>query len=401
VSAATTLNLGDVAVFIRGINFKPEDVVPVGTPGTVACLRTKNVQSELDLSDVWGVRDTFVKRDDQYLQVGDVLLSSANSWNLVGKCCWVPELPWRSSFGGFVSVLRADRTKVEPRFLYRWFASDRIQTTVRSFGQQTTNISNLNIDRCLNLLFPSFPLPQQRRIAEVLDRADALRIKRRASLARLDTLTQSIFLDMFGDPATNPKRFSQVTLGDVVKVIGGYAFKSNDFASEGKAVVRISNLDQDGINFSAIARIPESKLGKGAAFKISPGDILIAMSGATTGKLGVVPMECREELYQNQRVGNCRITDTSRIHRDFLLGMLRSDFYQHYLWKLAWGAAQPNVSGGQLQSAIVPLPPLPLQNEFASRIETVERLASSNRVSLAQFDALFASLQDRAFRGEL
>ncbi len=129
-----TVTLGDVAEFVRGINFKPEDVAPMGTPGTVACMRTKNVQAELDLSDVWSVGEQFVRREDQFLQAGDVLVSSANSWNLVGKCCWIPELPGRAGFGGFVSVLRPQRTKVEPRFLFRWFSSNRIQTTLRSFG---------------------------------------------------------------------------------------------------------------------------------------------------------------------------------------------------------------------------------------------------------------------------
>src|SRR5438552_8818491 len=107
-----TVALGDVAEFVRGINFKPDDVVPTGTPGSVACLRTKNVQAELDLSDVWSVGEQFVRREDQFLQAGDVLVSSANSWNLVGKCSWIPELPGRASFGGFVSVLRPHRAKV-------------------------------------------------------------------------------------------------------------------------------------------------------------------------------------------------------------------------------------------------------------------------------------------------
>ena len=205
MTASAVVELGDVAVFVRGITFKPDDVVPVGTPGAAACMRTKNVQAELDLSDVWGIPESFVRRDDQYLVPGDMLVSSANSWNLVGKCCWVPSLPWRSTFGGFISALRPNPVKVDPRYLFRWFASDRTQATVRSFGQQTTNISNLNVERCLKLKLRLPPLPEQRRIVEILDKADALRAKRRAALAQLDTLTQSIFLDMFGDPATNPK----------------------------------------------------------------------------------------------------------------------------------------------------------------------------------------------------
>jgi type I restriction enzyme S subunit len=93
VSATQTVALGEVAEFVRGINFKPDDVVPTDTPDAVACMRTKNVQAELDLSDVWAVGQQFVKRDDQFLRTGDILVSSANSWNLVGKCCWIPDLP--------------------------------------------------------------------------------------------------------------------------------------------------------------------------------------------------------------------------------------------------------------------------------------------------------------------
>ncbi len=251
------------------------------------------------------------------------------------------------------------------------------------------------------LEIPLPPLAEQRRIAEVLDRAEALRAKRRAALAQLDSLTQSLFLDLFGDPATNPKGFPKVELGQVVKLVGGYAFKSEDFAAEGNAVVRISNLTGDGIDLDGIARIPDEKLGKGVGYKIHRGDILIAMSGATTGKLGVVPLELSEDLYLNQRVGNYRIRDAARIQREFLIGLLRSPFYQRFLWQLAAGVAQPNVSGWQLESAVVALPPIPLQREFARRVTAVEALKTAQGASLAELDALFATLQHRAFRGEL
>jgi type I restriction enzyme S subunit len=251
------------------------------------------------------------------------------------------------------------------------------------------------------ILIPLPPLPEQRRIAEVLDQAEALRAKRRAALSHFDSLTQSLFLDLFGDPATNPKHWPKVELGQVVKLVGGYAFKSEDFTAAGNAVVRISNLTGDGIDLTDIARIPDEKLGKGVGFKIQPGEILIAMSGATTGKLGVVPLELGEDLYQNQRVGNYRICDAERIQREYLLGLLRSTFYQRFLWQLAAGVAQPNVSGWQLESAAVPLPPVELQREFARRVTAVEKLKTAQRKSLAELDALFASLQHRAFRGEL
>jgi type I restriction enzyme S subunit len=266
------------------------------------------------------------------------------------------------------------------------------------FGSATNYIRMVNFE---SYEIPIPPEPDQRRIAEILDRADSLRAKSRAALAEVDSLPQSIFLNMFGEPGVNPKAWPKSELGKFVKVLGGYAFKPEDFAAEGSPIVRISNLTRDGIDLAGIARIPDDRLGKGVGFKIQPGDILIAMSGATTGKLGVASLKLSEDFYQNQRVGNYRITDANKMHRGYLLELLRSTFYQRFLWQLAAGVAQPNVSGWQLESAVVPLPPIELQREFARRVAAVEKLKAAQRASLAELDALFASLQHRAFRGEL
>ena len=208
--------LNDVAHFIRGVTFKPEDVVPIGTPGSVACMRTKNVQTTIDLADVWALPSVLIRRDDQLVAPGDLLVSTANSWNLVGKCCWVPTLPWPTTFGGFISVLRPDAGMVYPRYLFHWFGSQHTQETVRSFGQRTTSISNLNIERTLALAIPLPPLAEQRRISELLDKADALRIKRRAALIQLDSLSHAAFVELFGDYNRQPDRWPIVRLGELV-----------------------------------------------------------------------------------------------------------------------------------------------------------------------------------------
>ncbi len=259
--------LGDIAQFIRGINFKPDDVVPLGTEGSVACMRTKNVQSELDLTDVWAVAEGFVRREEQLLQAGDILVSSANSWNLVGKCSWIPELPWRASFGGFVSVLRANPAHVDARFLYQWFAWEHTQALLRSFGQKTTNISNLNIDRALALKLPLPPVEEQRRIAAILDQAETLRTQRRTALALLDSLTQSLFLDMFGDAETNKMGFQISTLGSAIKLKSGNFLPASQMADKGQFPVYGGN----GIN------------GKHDEFMFEEPKIVIGRVGAYCG----------------------------------------------------------------------------------------------------------------------
>lgn len=401
MTPSAVVELGDVASFIRGITFKPDDVVPVGTPGSAACMRTKNVQAELDLSDVWGIPESFVRRDDQYLTPGDMLVSSANSWNLVGKCCWVPNLPWRSTFGGFISVLRPNPAKVDPRYLFRWFASDRTQATVRSFGQQTTNISNLNVDRCLKLKLRLQPLPEQRRIAEILDKADALRAKRRAALAQLDTLTQSIFLDMFGDPATNPKGWPNIVLGDALIAIRNGANVGQHEEPGGWPITRIETIADGRINANRVRWIaPDASLVE--SFQLAPGDVLFS-------HINSVEHIAKTALYSGTPTRLIHGINLLRLRPKlecvepvWLLHLLKHEAVRaHFRTRCKRAVNQASLNQTDIKSLSTYLPPLPRQRAFADRIAAVDNLKVVQSRSLATHECLFASLQHRAFRGEL
>lgn len=287
-------------------------------------------------------------------------------------------------------------SNVDGKFLYHY-----LKTIDFYCLAPATTVPALRKSDLEKLPIPCPPLPEQRRIAAILDQADALRAKRREALAQLDRLTQAIFVEMFGDPVSNPKGYPIVQLGSYVRVLGGYAFKSDDFGEVGAPVVRISNLTGDGIDLSGAARIQLTKLGKGASFTIDPGDILMAMSGATTGKIGVVPIYISEVLYLNQRVGKFRIKDSARFNKAYLLSFLRSNFYQRYLWGLAAGAAQPNISGSQLESVLLPLPPIDIQRKFECLVGQQESTKKSMMAAMKESNELFTSLQHRAFRGEL
>jgi len=397
-----TVALGDVAEFVRGINFKPDDVVPTDTPGSVACMRTKNVQAELDMSDVWAVGERFVKREDQFLRPGDILVSSANSWNLVGKCCWIPGLPWRTTFGGFVSVLRPHPSKVEPRFLFRWFSSDRIQTTLRSFGQQTTNISNLNTDRCLKLPLPLPPLAEQRRIAEVLDRAEALRAKRRAALAQLDSLTQSLFLELFGDLRKH-KLVSLESLASTKRHAlssgpFGSSLTSKHYVDEGILVLRGLNVTAGEITLHDCKFISESKARELSRSLISPMDIVIVAVGAS-GFACLIPKDFPAAVMSQNF--NKISPNLDRVDPTYLVFLLNSSFIQRQFFQNITDTVRTFLSLTKIKKVSVPLPPIELQREFARRVRAVEKLKTAQRASLAELDALFTTLQQRAFRGEL
>ena len=388
MSAGATAHLGDVASFIRGITFKPDDVVPLGSNGSVACMRTKNVQADLDLSDLWGIPEAFVKRDDQYLAAGDLLVSSANSWNLVGKCCWVPDLPWRATFGGFLSALRGDTAKIQARYLYHWFSSPRIQATVRTFGQQTTNISNLNIDRCLRLTLPLPPLPEQRRIAEILDKADALRGKRRAALRQLDALTQSIFLDMFGDPFANGRE--TVPLKGVADVLMGQSPPGASYNTEGKGIPLLNGPTEFG------ERHPVERQWTISPTRVcQPGDILFCVRGATAGRLN----RAEKRYCLGRGVAAVRARFNAPVTAHFLFAVLER-YYDHFQAK-GVGSTFINISRKDLEDLPIPRSTAQRASVYSHRVDAVEDLKMRSRSALSRLDGLFASLQARAFGGGL
>ena len=394
--------LGDVAEFVRGINFKPEDVVPAGTPGSVACMRTKNVQAELDLSDVWSVGEQFVRREEQFLQTGDVLVSSANSWNLVGKCCSIPNLPGRATFGGFVSVLRPDRSKVEPRFLYRWFASDRIQTTLRSLGQKTTNISNLNANRCLGLPFPLPSLKEQQRIALVLDRTEALRAKRRSTIVHSDFFTQSLFLHFFGDPMKNERGWKLVKVGEAGRVqLGRQRAPQYQSGKHTRPYVRVANVYEDRLDLSDVLSM-DFDAEDFSAYRLEQGDILLN-EGQSTELVG------RPAMWMNE-IPNCCFQNTLvrfQANPEMTLPEFALAVFLRYLRSGEFAKVSSKTSNvahlgaGRFAAMPFPLPPLQLQREFEKRMTLIRKLKASQEASLKEMDALFASLQHRAFRGEL
>jgi type I restriction enzyme S subunit len=407
VNQWNTVQLGDVAEFIRGINFKPEDVVQVDAPGAIACMRTKNVQTELDCADVWAVDERFVKREDQYLAAGDILVSSANSWNLVGKCCWVPDLPWPATLGGFVSVLRSHRAKVDPQYLYRWFSSDQVQTKVRTLGQQTTNISNLNTDRCLKLPLPLPSLIEQGRIAEILDRADGLRAARRTALIQLEELNHAIFINLFGDgpqtPVTigeklqdHPEGWRWELLTDVARLATGHTpdRKRRDYWNGKIPWITLSEIRKfDGtIAEDTAEHVTDLGIENSAAVKLPTGTVCFSR----TASLGFVTMMGRE-MATSQDFVNWVCGE--RVNPMYLMhALLRS---RKRLRSLSTGSTHKTIYFPTVEQFRVLVPPIDIQHEFARRVAAAEKLRTAQRASLAEMDLLFGSLQYKAFKGEL
>ncbi len=135
------------------------------------------------------------------------------------------------------------------------------------------------------------PLPEQRRIAEILDKADALRAKRRAALTQLDTLTQSIFLDMFGDPATNPKAWPEVTIADICEVKGGKRLPKGEAYSATPTpfrYIRVTDIQSGAIDESALVYLRPEIQAEISRYIVNTGDVIISIAGSI-GLIAPVP----------------------------------------------------------------------------------------------------------------
>lgn len=291
-------------------------------------------------------------------------------------------------------VIRARPEMADPRFLHHFLrlGSVRLSGTKRmtgSAGQRRVPKSFLE-----SLPVPALPLDEQRRIAAMLDKAEELRAKRRAAIALLDQLPQAIFLEMFGDPATNPKGWPLERLGAVARTMSGGTPNRKIDAYYGGTIpwVKSGELHQGTVTRTE-EHITEEALRNSSAKLMPPGTILVAMYGATVGaiaKLGI-------EASTNQAV--CCIQPGKRLNGTYLKAFLHSQTVR--LLSQRVGGAQPNLSQDLIRSLEVLLPPLELQIGFAERIEAILRAKAAHQSALAELDALFASLQNRAFAGGL
>ncbi len=157
----------EAADVVRGITFPATAKSAPGTPGAVVCLRTSNVQRELLFDDVLHVPGEYVRRDDQWLRHGDIVMSMANSQALVGKVALAWNPPPRTTFGGFLGVLRP--RSVDPRYLHHAVRSPDVARAIRATASQTVNIANISVRGLRDVQLPIAPLPEQRRIVAEIE----------------------------------------------------------------------------------------------------------------------------------------------------------------------------------------------------------------------------------------
>ncbi|WP_147282134.1 restriction endonuclease subunit S [Serratia marcescens] len=393
------VKLGDVLSIIRGVTFKPNDQVEPLSEGSTIVMRTKNVQrGGLDISDLIAIPDSFIKRDEQYLRSEDMLISSANSWELVGKISFIDKLPARSTAGGFISIIRAKKEKVIPKYLYYWLTLEHTQVIIRNCGQKTTNISNLNLERFKELFIPLPSLYDQRRIVAILDKAANIRQKREQAIKLADDFLRATFLAMFGDPVENPKRWDVASLLEYGSFKNGMNFTKGESGSVLKCL---------GVgNFKSLATITcmdnigeiELNTLPSDDYLLKDGDIVFVRSNGNKALVG----RCLTIYPNKEKVtfsGFCiryRI-EKSAITAEYLNFLFRTPSMKRQMLSGGQGANIQNISQGTLSALRIPVPPLDKQLAFARLVDFHASIVKKQYDKMAESENLFDALTDNFF----
>lgn len=391
--------VGDIADQVRGVTYSKSEGSSEPRDGYVPIVRAGNLsEGRLTLNDLVYVPAQRVS-DKQKLRRHDVVVAtSSGSLDVVGKAAAATN-DLEVGFGAFCKVLRPSGG-VHPRYFAHFFQTPAYRSRM-SRAAAGANINNLRARDLNDLEIPLPPIEEQRRIAATLDKADALRTKRQTALALTDSLNQSVFLGMFGDPASNPREWPTAPLGALCTIVGEYgaAVPSAPLLDGGPRYVRITDIGADGyLTDGAVG--PAGAAKEWSRYTLEPGDLLFARSGATVGKTYLHGPTEREHVFAGYLI---RFRpDPRQVNPVFLFHFTRSSAYRKWVENKQRAVAQPNINAKQYGSELmIPLPPLELQQDFATRIRLVAKHRSALGGSSSALGALVSSLQHRAFSGQL
>lgn len=337
-------------------------------------------------------------RARQIVKAGDILVSTVRP-NLNGVAAVPVELDGATASTGY-TVLRPRLDRIDSSYLFHWVKHPEfVEEMVRlATGASYPAVSD-KIVRAAMIPLPS--LPEQRRIAAILDKTDSLRAKRREAIAKLDQLLQSVFLEMFGGSTTATTSVAELApaAGAIRTGPFGSQLLHSEFVDQGIAVLGIDNAVSNTFAWAKPRFITEEKYAQLARYRVNPGDVLITIMG-TCGRCAVVPDGVPTAI--NTKHLCCITLDVTRCEPEFL----HSYFLMHpvarsYLESRAKGAIMAGLNMGIIKELPVALSSIEEQRRFVAIKKSLERQRAQAVSQENRSDELFAALQQNAFAGTL
>jgi len=337
--------------FYSGLTYSPTNVSKSGT----LVLRSSNVKNgEIVSADNVYVKSEIVNSSN--VQKGDIIVVVRNgSRSLIGKHAQIKKDMAKTVIGAFMTGIRSQQSN----FINTLLDTHAFKAEVdKNLGATINQITN-GMFRSMQFLFPESE--EQKTIGLLFAQIDQLIINQQHKLEKTKVLKAAYLSEMF--PAEGelvPKRrFSGFTqdwekcrLGEVSPLRGGYAFQSSKFKKNGIPILRISNILPNGTTGGEYAYYEEQDNDNN--YTLSEGAALLAMSGATTGKVSILTnLKCKK-VYQNQRVGY--FSDLTLVDYGFISVIVRSHLFTNQVKSTLVAGAQPNISSKEVNNFLFCIP---------------------------------------------
>ena len=356
-------------------------------------LRTQNVSKEgLDLDDVMYVtKDFHEKLKKSQLQSGDIILSRVISNRI--NCAVIPENFGQANCANII-LARPNPEKLDAKFFLHYLKSDVAQRVL--LGRQVGSAQSVvNTSVLKSWIIPLPPLSEQKRIAAILDKADQLRQKRQQAINLADEFLRSVFLEMFGDPVTNPKGWEEMTFADVGTLDRGkskHRPRNDPALLDGNhPLIQTGDVANcDGYIRSFVSTY--SDLGLKQSRKWPEGTLCITIA-ANIAKTGILTFQ---SCFPDSVVG---FTPSEKVTVEYIQHWLR--FLQKTLEASAPESAQKNINLKILRELKLPVPDIVQQEKFSAIVKSKVNIRERKKIQQECVDILFMSLSQKAFAGQL
>ena len=290
-----------------------------------------------------------------------------------------------------MGAIHPDESQIFPKYAFYACLSSEYRRFLSSIFNGI-NINNLKWSDLSDFRIPMLPLAEQERIVAELDLLQGIIDKQKAQLKELDTLAQSIFYDMFGDPVENEKGWPSSTLLDISTGKLSYGSGASAIDYDGKIrYIRITDIDDNG-SLRGEAVSPSDYNEK---YLLHDGDILFARTGATVGKTYLHKKENGNCIYAGYLIR--LVPNKDLVLPEYVFGFTKTLYYKRFVALAQKAVAQPNINAEQYGSLLIGVPPISLQQAFATKIEAIERQKASINASIAETQKLFDYTMDKYF----
>jgi len=300
-------------------------------------------------------------------------------------------------------VLEPSNNDFFAKYIYYYLSGN---LNILEDGFRGAGLKHISKEYVEKIKIPLLPLETQKQIAEVLDKSDELRQKRKLANQKLDEFLQSTFLDMFGDPMRNPKGWEFKKFGSEISTLTDYHANGSyeilrDYVSlykEPQYALMVRTTDLENNNFTEdVNYITEKAYNFLEKSKVYGGEIIINKIGSA-GKVYLMPYLNRPvSLGMNAFL----LRFTKNVNVLYLYHLLTSNYGAGIIQKKVQGAVTKTITKEAVRDLNFPIPPIDLQNQFAKIVEKVEEQKAKNEAQTQKLDDLFNSLLQRAFKGEL